>query len=249
MILSICLPIIISILFIVIVNWCALKEEEYPNIKIINKKKTFIIIFLIGFLSNLLTLYFINNIYLQIIINLALIILCPLSYIDWKTSLIPNRLSFGIFSIGVLNVLFNYLTKGIYTNQNVSEQVISFIVITICFFLLYFICRGGVGMGDVKLISSLSLFMTLNDVCFLLFISSALIVVYNAIINIVFRKKIEELPDNNIKLSDEEEKIEGRVCGISIINNKPSIVMGPFISLAFLITMLFSEPFFLWLWG
>lgn len=252
-ILSFFIPILISLIFIGIVNWCSIKKEEYPNIKLINKKQNILaisIIYIISLGVNLLfALYGNNTIIEQLCLNAIISVLIPLSYIDWKTSLIPNRLSAFLFIIGVFVITYNHFNKTEFIFQDANELLISFVIIAISFFLLYFIFRGGIGMGDVKLISALSMFLNFNGVMLLLVISSGLILIFNLIVNIIYRKEIEELPNNEVKLSDETEEIKGRKVGISKINNKNAIVMGPFISIAFVIAIIFSDAFALWLWG
>ena len=245
------LPILIPIIFILLTNWCALKKEEYPEIKIEKKKylKTYLIIYTISLISNMIFSYFRSNIYESIVFNIVLSLLVPLSYIDWKTSLIPNRISSALFIIGICTVSHNYFNQNNYLFYTYNEQIISFVIMSISFLILYFISRGGVGMGDVKLISSLALLFNVNGITLTLFISSFFVIVYNTIVSIIYKKRISELPNNEIKLSDVEEKIEGRILGISIINGRPSITMGPFISIAFVITAIFSNMFFTWLWG
>lgn len=249
--LSFLISFLLPIIFISLVNWCAIKTDEYPNIKIHKKQyvKTFLIVYGIGVLSNIIFFIVRESILENIVFNCILSLLIPLSYIDWQTSLIPNRISSMLYVIGISTVLYNYFNQTNYLFYSYNEQIISVIIMTISFLILFFISRGGVGMGDVKLISSLSLLFNVNGITFVLFISSLLIVIYNSIVSIIYRKRIKELPNNEIKLSDEEEKIEGRILGISIINGRPSITMGPFISFAFIISAIFSNMFFLWLWG
>lgn len=252
-ILSFLLPIVITLIFLGIVNWCAIKKEEYPDIKLKSRKQHTIAITIIYFIAlgiNVVFSLFGNFSIIELItFNLIISILFPLSYIDWKTSLIPNRLSAFLLLIGIMVISYNYFNKTNFIFRDANELLVSFIIISISFFLLYFIFRGGVGMGDVKLISTLSMFLNFNGVMLLLVISSALILIFNLIVNIIYKKEIEELPNNEVKLIDETEEIKGRKVGISKINNKNAIVMGPFISIAFVVAIIFTDVFSLWLWG
>lgn len=248
MIQSLIFSFIIPLIFILLVNWCAIKKEEYPDIKINKFFKTGIIIFGISIASNIIFILFKDNIFEQLIFNTVLCFLFPLSYIDWKTSLIPNRLSTGIFIVGIFTVIYNYFNQNNPLFFTFDEQILSFLLISISFVLVYFICKGGIGFGDVKLISSLALFINISSTLLVLFISSAIIVIYNAIVSLLYKNQISSLPNNEISLSDEEEKIDGRILGISIINGKPSIVMGPFIAIGFIIAIIFSTMFFNWLY-
>ena len=101
-------------------------------------------------------------------------------------------------------------------------------------------------MGDVKIIAGSSIFLGITQTAFMLFLSSALILIYDIVIKIIFNKKIAELPNNDLPLDSDNDVVNGRVLGLSKINNRTAIVMGPFLAIAFVLTYLFGEIIIKW---
>lgn len=242
------LPIILSFLPILMINWCAKKEDEYPNIKINSKKKkmlTYIISFIIIESTTILSLLYKNNILELCFIWIILLLLIAISFIDWNTSLIPNRYSYSLVGVGFLSILINaIMNNSIFVDFD--AQLIAFFIIFVSFILIYFISKNGVGMGDVKIIAGSSIFLGITQTAFMLFISSALILIYDLVIKLIFNKKISELPNNDLPLDSDSDVVEGRVMGLSKINNHTAIVMGPFLAIAFVVTYLFGESIINW---
>lgn len=242
------IPLLLSILPIFMINWCAQKEDEYPNIKLDTRKKKVIcytISATILEITTILQLIFKNNILELYIVWLISLLLISISFIDWNTSLIPNRYSYSLLGLGAIVIIYNFITKStLFLNFDI--QIISFLIIFICFILIYFISRNGVGMGDVKIIAGTSIFLGISLTLFMLFISSALILLYDLIVKIFYNKKIKELPNNDLPLNSDDDTVTGRVMGLSKINNHTAIVMGPFISISFIITYLFGQQFLNW---
>lgn len=242
------LPILLSILPIFMINWCAKKEEEYPNIKLDTKRKKIlcytITLSILEISSALFDLYKTNLLEIYVI-WFILLLLISISYIDWNTSLIPNRYSYSLIGIGFLTVIYNFITKeNIFLDAN--AQLISFLIIFASFIIVYFISKNGVGMGDVKIIAGTSMFLGISLTALMLFISSALILLYDVVIKIIFNKKIKELPNNDLPLDSESDVVNGRIMGLSKINNRTAIVMGPFLSVAFIISYLVGQEFLNW---
>lgn len=242
------LPILLSILPIFMINWCAKKEEEYPNIKLDTKRKKIlcytITLSILEISSALFDLYKTNLLEIYVI-WFILLLLISISYIDWNTSLIPNRYSYSLIGIGFLTVIYNFITKeNIFLDAN--AQLISFLIIFASFIIVYFISKNGVGMGDVKIIAGTSMFLGISLTALMLFISSALILLYDVVIKIIFNKKIKELPNNDLPLDSESDVVNGRLMGLSKINNRTAIVMGPFLSVAFIISYLVGQEFLNW---
>lgn len=244
------IPFLISILPIFMINWCAKKEDEYPNIKLDEAYKKIICFVSTLFILELTTFFFLrfknntSNIELYFIWSVILLLI-SISYIDWKTSLIPNRYSYSFIAIGFISVIYNIVFKNaIFLDWD--AQIISFIIIFVSFVLLYFISKNGIGMGDVKIVATSSFFLGVSQLALMLFISSGCILIYEIIVKIIAKDKFEELPNNDLPLDSDSDVVNGRVMGLSKINNHTAIVMGPFLSVAFLISYIFGEMIINW---
>lgn len=78
-----------------------------------------------------------------------------LSVIDFKYHRLPNKLTFPLFCIG----FFTILLDAIYQHQlhQLKTALIASVLLTIFYFALNMLSRGGMGMGDVKLAASIGL--------------------------------------------------------------------------------------------
>ena len=242
------LPVILSILPIFMINWCAKNETEYPNIKIDTPIKKILFYGISLCILEIVTASFFifkNNYVELIFIWIVILLLSVSSYIDWNTSLIPNRYSYSLIIVGFISIFYNIVTKNIIF-IDYTTQIISFFIIFVSFVLIFFISKNGLGMGDVKIISACSIFIGAAGVAIMLFISSAGIIIYDSIVRLFYNKKIKDLPNNDLPLNSDTDMVNGRVMGLSKINEHIAIVMGPFLSVAFILSYLFKDIILDW---
>lgn len=242
------IPFLLAFLPIFMINWCARKPEEYPDIKLDTKLKKFCCyIITLSFLETTTALFDIlkSNIVELYFIWAILLLLIAVSYIDWKTSLIPNRYSYSLLALGFVSLIYNIITKDtIFIDHN--AQLIAFGIIAVSFILLYFISKNGIGMGDVKIVTGMSMFLGISLTALMLFFSSFGILTYNLIIKLLFKKQVQDLPNNELYLDTDYDTVNGRVMGLSKINNHTAIVMGPFLAISFVITYLVGNNLLSW---
>lgn len=108
--------------------------------------------------------------------------------IDFKTHLIPNYLIIGSFGLwAVLSVL-----EFIFVRDTFNYTILAGIVGGIgCFVILYILSRlthGGIGMGDVKLISAAGLYLGLFGAMLSLMFSLILCAIVSAVLLITKHK-------------------------------------------------------------
>lgn len=80
---------------------------------------------------------------------IAILILIKISIIDYKQKIIPDKLNLIIALLGIFNLIINF--------KNCIDYVIITTVIFTVFLFIAIITDGGIGGGDIKLLSSLSL--------------------------------------------------------------------------------------------
>lgn len=163
--------------------------------------------------------------------------------IDWDTTFIPNSVSYPSIVIAAILSFFiqNLPLEGLVPQPTTLEAWIGGIAYFGLFLLLFFISNGGMGMGDAKWALFMGLFLGWRYAFVALFIASLLSVIFSGFVLIFFRKKIKNLPNNKISSKDDDElPINQKVLGISIVNGKPAIVLGPFLAIGTLITWFFG---------
>ncbi len=90
---------------------------------------------------------------LQIAIYIGFIVLIAAgAIIDYKRLYIPNRIIIMVLILGTANVAFN-------DNMSISQALLGLVGMGLTMLALYYISKGAIGMGDVKLLSSIGLFM------------------------------------------------------------------------------------------
>jgi len=90
----------------------------------------------------------------EVIYIIIIFILIKISYIDYKQKIIPDKLNLILALLGILNLLINF--------QNCKVYIASAAIIFTVFLLLAVITDGGIGGGDIKLLTALSLIFGTN---------------------------------------------------------------------------------------
>jgi len=90
----------------------------------------------------------------KIIYAMTILILIKISYIDYKQKIIPDKLNVIIAMLGIFNLIINF--------QNCKVYIASAAIIFTVFLLLAIITDGGIGGGDIKLLTALSLIFGTN---------------------------------------------------------------------------------------
>lgn len=90
----------------------------------------------------------------EVVYIIIILILIKTSYIDYKQKIIPDKLNFIIALLGILNLIINLENCKVY----IASAAITFTV----FLLLAVITDGGIGGGDIKLLTALSLIFGTN---------------------------------------------------------------------------------------
>ncbi|MBP1926719.1 leader peptidase (prepilin peptidase)/N-methyltransferase [Sedimentibacter acidaminivorans] len=109
---------------------------------------------------------------MQIIIYIiTILMLIKISNIDYKQKIIPDMLSLIIALLGIFNLIINFQNCKVY----IASAAIAFAV----FLLIAIITGGGIGGGDIKLLTALSLIFGTNilDIVAITFTSATIILI------------------------------------------------------------------------
>ncbi len=136
----------------------------------------------------------------NIIYIVTIILLFKIAYIDYKQKIIPNRLNLIVTILGALNLILNIQNCKIY----IASSAITFAV----FLFLSTITGGGIGGGDIKLFTALSLIFG-SDIMLVIAVTFTVAAIIN-IAKVIFKR----------------------------INIKDSVALAPYICVATILVML-----------
>lgn len=134
----------------------------------------------------------------SLIYSLSLSLVFSISAIDIDKHIIPNSLVLALLCLGLVNVLVN--------NHMATLLILGFVLTFIFGIILYFITKGSIGGGDIKLLSALGLLVGYYNIYIVVFLSFSIAALFG-IVRIIFKKA----------------------------NTKTPIPFGPFIALGFFI--------------
>jgi leader peptidase (prepilin peptidase)/N-methyltransferase len=180
---------------------------RYCNTKI--SKQYPIIELLTGFFF--LAAYLKFGISVQLFIYLLLISsLIAVTVIDYKYMIIPNKITYPLIVISLLSaIIFDYLT--------IFQSLLGIVIPSLLLLIVAFIFKGGMGMGDVKLVAAIGGFMGWIYTLAGIFLGSLL--------------------GSIIGLS---------LMGLGIIGRKTRIPFGPFICIGAVVMIFFGDTLFNW---
>lgn len=135
-----------------------------------------------------LEVYYENTLLYNIKLISILFILCPAAYTDWNKHIISNKLIIGALCLRILLFVLELVFNSGDALKLGASGMISAIVIFIIGFLCSLIIKGSVGMGDVKLMSVMALFLGASGIVCTVFVSLIVSFIY-CTIALIARKK------------------------------------------------------------
>lgn len=119
---------------------------------------------------------------------LSMTVLTFAAIIDIEDMIIPNECSLVLIVGRVLLVLVEYIVVPDTAFIKLGNSVISLMLTFVCLFVMNRLTRGGLGMGDVKLLSSLG-FMCGIQASFVTLMLSFLLCIPVCLYLVIFKKK------------------------------------------------------------
>lgn len=151
--------------------------------------------FLILLFQILLGIYLIyesHGIWSVIELNLLFVILWAVAYIDVKHMIVPNLyilLGLGLYLAFLLISLIQDVSLAV---DELGSSLLGFGVMFIIVVLAYVLSRNKLGLGDVKLVLLLSLFIGYPDVLAFMFLGSVVTLGFALVILIFRRKRVKD---------------------------------------------------------
>lgn len=233
-------------------RYCKTKLSwQYPAIEL-----------LVGLLF--LLAYFVVGINIWLLVISAILITwnVVMSKIDWNIALIPNVLSYtgivmGLIFLGLVQfdlvpnfketLFYVYDVEAVLMASSLADGLIAAGVFFVIFFIMFLV--NGMGMGDVKWAVFMGLFLGVKGMVIAVLIGTLLSSVFSLVVYgiILLTKKKGNLHNRKVSVKDEkDEAVTEKIFGISLMNGKPAIVLGPFLAIGMLIAWFFGVPFLDW---
>lgn len=180
--------------------------------------------------------------------------------IDWNIALIPNVLSYSGIAMAIVYLLtldfipnfketmfYQYDGPAVLMPSSMLDGFIAALAFAIIFFIMFLF--NGMGMGDVKWVIFMGLVLGLKGTFIAVIVGTLLsslfsLIVYGIILKL---KKKDKLQNRKVSIKDEkDEAVTEKIFGISLMNGKPAIVMGPFLAIGMIVAWFFGVPILDW---
>lgn len=173
-------------------------SKQYPMVEILNGIMYILFFYRFGFTSDF------------VFYSLLSSVLTVITFIDLKEMIIPDILVLIIFILAIAYKLIGYFTLGV--SPNLLSSIGGMFIAGGSFLAIILLSKGGMGGGDVTLISSLGFILGIKHILLTIFLSFLL----GAVISIF-------------------------LLAAKIKSRKDPIPFGPFIILSFYITVLWGQ--------
>ncbi len=165
-------------------------KDSYSR-NVISKKKIFAlagIVFLFSIAACYSIFQNVGEILNVVKMIIALMCLTGAAAMDYKEHRIPNIYPLVLAVSGIICLGIGYFSNQKGANAYIASSVIATIGVTVCLLLALFLTKEGIGLGDIKLLSSLALIGGVYTVCGTLFFAMTACAIL-AVVLLVTRKK------------------------------------------------------------
>lgn len=168
-------------------------------------------------------------------------------WVDFDHTIIPDQIVLPGAALALLAALLGLDPGG----PGILMSLLGGVLGSGSFLALFFLTRGGgMGMGDVKLMLFMGLALGPLGLLLSLLVGSFSALGFAGLVMLARRGALSQLESVEIHLDQEEEpEIRERVWGMMIINGKPALPFGPFLSLGFVVSLLWGNLMLDWWLG
>lgn len=142
-------------------------EEEFVS-KSLTKGKKWVIVLGVSLLSAVAAFYLAINteeLLNQVKMSVALICLAGAGVNDYREHRIPNIFPLIMAATGVICLLIGVIIKQNGATMYIVSSAFSTVGVAVCMILAAVLSKGGIGMGDIKLMCALSLIGGVYVIC------------------------------------------------------------------------------------
>lgn len=150
-------------------NKLSIKDLNFNNIKASLKHWKFLMLNLVLSILIIFILIYRNYDLFNIFKLITLVsLLQPIAIIDYREKIIPNKILLIILALGIIWTILQFIVGNYNIVQTLLNVAMGILVICGILLIMSFIIKGGIGMGDIKLLAIMCLYEglygTLNTV-------------------------------------------------------------------------------------
>lgn len=112
---------------------------------------------------------------------------------DLKCMVIPNECSLLLLGAGAAALVFRWIGTGVFPVSELVGYGTALIVGLVLLLIMAAVTKGGMGMGDVKIVSSLGFLFGLRSICYVLTIGVVLSALVSTLLLALKKKKMKDL--------------------------------------------------------
>lgn len=124
---------------------------------------------------------------------LGFAVLACIAVTDLELFIIPNKCSLVLIAGSVILLLVQWLLDGVFPMQEGISCAVSGTVTLVILLVMSAVTRGGVGMGDVKILSALAFLCGFRMACYVLTLSLMLCAVSSVVFLLTKKKQLKDL--------------------------------------------------------
>lgn len=124
---------------------------------------------------------------------LTFLVLACVVITDFSYYIIPNMCSAILLGGGVVLTAVQWIQEGQFQYQILLASVINFVITLIALLLFAAITRGGIGLGDIKITSSLAFICGMRAMCYSLLIALIFCAICSLVLLLTKKKRAKDL--------------------------------------------------------
>ncbi len=168
------------------------------------------------------------------------------AFIDFRHTIIPNVVVLPALGVAALSAALQLDPFGPAPTRAALGAVLG----AGLFFVLLLATRGaGMGMGDVKLGAFMGTALGPLPLVPAILIGSVAALLFSGAVMLLFNRDLRRIEGVRIDLDSEEPEITQRILGMTIINGRPAVPFGPFLSFGFLLVLFWGDEILSWWLG
>jgi len=120
-------------------------------------------------------------------------ILACITVTDAELMIIPNKCSLALILFGTVLYAFQWIVEGQFPVAGLLESLICGAICLVMLLAVSAFTKGGLGMGDVKIMSSLGFLCGLRTVCYVLTLSLFVCALCSSVLLLAKKKQLKDL--------------------------------------------------------
>lgn len=171
------------------------RDEEVYSAKTISKKRIYIscvIIFFVSFAASISIYMNVKDVINIIKMNIVLVCMTGAAAMDYREHRIPNIYPLIMTVSGIAFLCIGYFMNLTGAEAYIASSVIATVGVGLGLVLVMFLTKQGIGLGDIKLLTALSVIGGVYTVCGTIFFAMIFCAIAALVLLVIKKKTIHE---------------------------------------------------------